>query len=105
MHAPYTPHPYIVFVDEDGQRLDQVDLWAVDAPSYHEAMVAAADNVQLYVDGALKVFSVEVEAKKKMADEHDLFFIQKQSSRWLSHEDPFMPSKKFKLDWKHGSGS
>jgi len=59
MHAPYTPHPYIVFVNEDGQRLDQVDLWAVDAPSYHEAMVAAADNVQLYVDGALKVFSVE----------------------------------------------
>jgi hypothetical protein len=59
MHASYTPHPFIVFVDEDGKRLDQVDLWAVDAPSYHEAMVAAADNVQLYVDGALKVFSVE----------------------------------------------
>ena len=43
-----------------------------------------------------------LEEAKKMADEHDLFFIQKQSSRWLSHEDPFMPSKKFKLDWKHG---
>ena len=46
-----------------------------------------------------------LEEAKKMADEHDLFFIQKQSSRWLSHDDPFMPSKKFKLDWKHGSGS
>tara|TARA_Y100000114_G_scaffold110296_1_gene103890 strand:- start:554 stop:1189 length:636 start_codon:yes stop_codon:yes gene_type:complete len=43
-----------------------------------------------------------LEEAKKMADEHDLFFIQKQSSRWLSHEDPFMPSKKYKLDWKHG---
>ena len=46
-----------------------------------------------------------LEEAKKMADEQDLFFIQKQSSRWLSHDDPFMPSKKFKLDWKHGSGS
>ena len=46
-----------------------------------------------------------LEEAKEMADEHDLFFIQKQSSRWLSHDDPFMPSKKFKLDWKHGSGS
>ena len=46
-----------------------------------------------------------LEEAKKMADEHDLFFIQKQSSRWLSHDDPFMPSKKFKLDWKHGAGS
>lgn len=46
-----------------------------------------------------------LEEAKKMADKHDLFFIQKQSSRWLSHDDPFMPSKKFKLDWKHGSGS
>ena len=46
-----------------------------------------------------------LEEAKRMADEHDLFFIQKQSSRWLSHDDPFMPSKKFKLDWKHGAGS
>jgi len=46
-----------------------------------------------------------LEEAKKMADEHDLFFIQKQSSRWLSHDDPFMPSKKYKLGWKHGSGS
>ena len=43
-----------------------------------------------------------LEEAKKMADEHDLFFIQKQSSRWLSHDDPFMPSKKYKLGWRHG---
>ena len=43
-----------------------------------------------------------LEEAKKMADEHDLFFIQKQSSRWLSHDDPYMPSKKYKLGWRHG---
>tara|TARA_Y100001973_G_C5181794_1_gene325337 strand:+ start:493 stop:1128 length:636 start_codon:yes stop_codon:yes gene_type:complete len=43
-----------------------------------------------------------LEEAKRMADEHDLFFIQKQSSRWLAHDDPFMPSKKFKLGWRHG---
>ena len=59
MQDHFTCRPFIVFVDADGQRLDQIDLWAVDAPAYHEAMVAAADNVQLYVDGALKVFSIE----------------------------------------------
>lgn len=59
MQAPFTPHPFIVFVDADGKRLDQIDLWAVDGPSYHEAMVAAADNVQLYVGGSLKMFSVD----------------------------------------------
>jgi hypothetical protein len=59
MHASFTPHPFIVFVDADGKRLDQIDLWAVDAPAYHESMVAAANNVQLYVDGALKMFSVD----------------------------------------------
>ena len=43
-----------------------------------------------------------LEEAKKMADEHDLFFIQKQSSRWLSHDDPYMPSKKYKLGSRHG---
>lgn len=59
MRDHFTTHPFIVFVDEDGNRLDQIDLWAVDAPAYHEAMVAASDNVQLYVNGSMKMYSVE----------------------------------------------
>ena len=53
---------------------------------------------QLWKDGTAN----DDEEAKKMADEHDLFFIQKQSSRWLSHDDPYMPSKKYKLGWRHG---
>ena len=42
-----------------------------------------------------------VEQAKQMADEHELTFIQLQSSRWLSHNDPLMPDKKeYKLSWK-----
>jgi hypothetical protein len=57
MRARRSPHPFIVFVDSQDKRIEQIDLLAVDAP-YYEAMVAAADVVQLYVDGALKMFTV-----------------------------------------------
>lgn len=58
MRVPYSKRPFIVFIDRDGRRLEQIDLWEVDAPSYHEAMVAAADIVQLYVGGEFKLYEV-----------------------------------------------
>ena len=34
--------------------------------------------------------------------DNDLIFIVLQSSRWLSHDDPFMPTNDYKLSWKNG---
>ena len=43
-----------------------------------------------------------LEQAKQMADDNDLIFIVLQSSRWLSHDDPFMPTNEYKLSWKNG---
>lgn len=58
MQTHPTFHPFIIFVDKEGNRIDQIDLWAVDAPSYHEAMVAASQTVSLYVNGAQELYAV-----------------------------------------------
>lgn len=43
-----------------------------------------------------------VEEAKQMAIDNGLGFIIVQSSRWLNHNDPLMPTNKYKLSWKNG---
>ena len=42
-----------------------------------------------------------LEQAKQMAYDNDLIFIVLQSSRWLSHDDPLMPTNQYKLSWKN----
>ena len=60
MRARQSRHPFIVFVDQKGRRIEQIDLKEVgEAHSYYEAMVAAADVVQLYTGGKHNMYRVE----------------------------------------------
>ena len=57
MHASYHNRPYIVFVDSEGRRIDQIDLGKAHS-SYEAAAAASADFVQLYTEGKLKTFRI-----------------------------------------------
>ena len=43
-----------------------------------------------------------LEEAKQMAGDNGLAFIILQSSRWLNHNDPLMPTNEYKLSWKNG---
>ena len=44
----------------------------------------------------------QIEEAKQMAIDNGLSFIILQSSRWLNHNDPLMPTNEYKLSWKNG---